>query len=109
MMRVGNIHVYSGHSLASQLMGAGEFDLQASMFLHHMDRHDDFAWQPAVEPVVVRPNGMGILVTSQAAAQALLWTEYMLTKGQERMHEVGRTPASKTCLLYTSDAADDLL
>lgn len=96
MMRTKNVQVYSGHSLASQLMGAGEFDLQASMFLHHMDRHDDFEWQPAVEPVVVRPNGMGILVTTQAPAQALLWTEFMLTRGQEQMFEVGRTPASKS-------------
>ena len=94
MMRARSVQVYSGHSLASQLMGAGEFDLQASMFLHHMDRHDDFEWRPAVEPVVVRPNGMGILVTSQSPAKALLWTEYMLTVGQQRMFEVGRTPAS---------------
>jgi iron(III) transport system substrate-binding protein len=95
-MRGGDIQVMRGHSLGAELLGAGEFSLHASMYHHHLPRIEGTGadWQPAIEPVIVRPNGVGIIASTERPATALLFTEFMLTVGQEMFAEVHRTPGS---------------
>lgn len=95
-MRRGNAQVFRGHSLGAELLGAGEFSVHASMYHHHLPRLEGTGseWQPPVEPVIVRPNGVGIIASTERPATALLFTEFMLTVGQEMFAEVHRTPGS---------------
>lgn len=92
----GDAQIFRGHSLGAELLGAGEFSLHASMYHHHLPRLDGTGaeWRPAVEPVVIRPNGVGMIASTERPATALLFTEFMLTVGQERFVEVHRTPGS---------------
>jgi iron(III) transport system substrate-binding protein len=88
--------VIRGHSLGAELVVAGEYDAHVSLYHHHTARHAEgpLGWQPPVEPVVVRPNGVGIVSTTSRPAASLLFLEFMLTDGQELLAEVGRTPGS---------------
>jgi len=88
--------VIRGHSLGAQLLVAGEYDVHASLYHAHTARHADgpMDWQPAIEPVVVRPNGIGIVSSSSRPASALLFLDYVLTDGQQMLADVGYTPGS---------------
>lgn len=86
----------SGHSVGSELLVAGEYDVHSSIYHHHLSRFPDspLEWQPPIEPIVVRPNGVGIMATTSRPAASLLMVEYMLTDGQPLLAEVGRTPGN---------------
>src|SRR5665648_879977 len=54
----------SGHSIGSQMLVAGEFDVNATMYHHHTDRFPEdapYEWEPPIEPIVIAPSGIGIL------------------------------------------------
>lgn len=88
-----------GHTTMSELLAAGEFDLSSSVYQHTSVQqvHDGapIAWEPAVEPLVMRPNGIGILSNTDAPATALLFTEYGITEGQKVIANLFRTPANE--------------
>ncbi|MPZ87298.1 MAG: extracellular solute-binding protein [Nitriliruptorales bacterium] len=85
-----------GHSVQNELLAGGEFDVAAATYMHRsMQFVNDgapVAWEPAVEPMIASPNGIGIHRDASRPATALLFIEYMLTDSQELMGELGRTP-----------------
>ena len=93
-----NSTVVDGHTLMAELLAAGEYDLTASSYQHRIPQlAKDGApveWQPAVEPAIVRPNGIGIHRDVKCPASALLFIEFTLTTGQETLLEYDRSPAS---------------
>jgi iron(III) transport system substrate-binding protein len=90
--------VVDGHTLMTELLAAGEFDVAASPYLHRvLQLKGDGAkieWEPAIEPLVARPNGIGIHSAAKNVAAAMLFTEYVLTDAQGLMLELDRQPAS---------------
>ncbi len=90
--------VVDGHTLMAELLAAGEYDLTASSYQHRIPQlakdGAPVAWEPAVEPAIVRPNGIGIHRDTDCPASALLFVEYSLTDGQEQLIEFDRSPAS---------------
>lgn len=90
--------VVDGHTLMAELLAAGEYDLTASSYQHRIPQlAKDGApveWQPAVQPAIVRPNGIGIHRDTDCPASSLLFVEFSLTKGQELLLEFDRSPAS---------------
>ena len=87
----------NGHSIGSQMLVAGEFDLNATMYHHHTTRFPEdapIAWDPPVEPIVISPTGVGILEATSRPATALLFVEFVLTDGQPLLAESGRTVGS---------------
>jgi iron(III) transport system substrate-binding protein len=82
-----NAKVIKGHSLGAQLLAAGEVDAQVPAYAHHMDNlAEDGApvtWTPAVEPVILRQNGVALLAGAQHPATAALFAEWALGPGQE--------------------------
>ena len=89
----------NGHSIGSQMLVAGEFDLNLTMYHHHTTRFPDdapLAWQPPIEPIVISPSGVGIVAATTRPASALLFTEFILTDGQPLLAESGRTVANTT-------------
>lgn len=88
-----------GHTVLTELLGAGEFDVVTSAYQHGVERikanGSPVEWQPAVEPLVVRPTGIAIHARTQAPATALLFVDWLLSDaGQSVLAERFRTPAS---------------
>ena len=81
-----NAKVVSGHSLGAQLLAGGEVDALVPAYAHHIDnlaaKDAPVSWMPAVEPVILRQNGVGILATAKHPAAAALFAEWALGPGQ---------------------------
>lgn len=87
-----------GHTLMTELLAAGEFDIASSVYKHRVEQLKKAGapveWEPAVQPIVLRPNGIGIIKSTQHPATSLLFVDFMLTDVQEMLLEFDRTPAS---------------
>lgn len=87
-----------GHTLMAELLAAGEYDVAASTYLHRiLQLKKDGApveWQGGPEPIVIRPNGIGIHRYAEKPASALLFLEFLLTDAQPMLLEIDRQPAS---------------
>lgn len=87
-----------GHTLMTELLAAGEYDAATSVYKHRVEQLKKegapVEWEPAVEPLVLRPNGIGILKSTEHPATSLLFADFMLTDVQDMLLEFDRTPAS---------------
>ena len=81
-----NAKVIEGHSLGAQLLAAGEVDALAPGYAHHIDglieKGAPVAWTPAVEPVILRQNGVAVMQDAKHPAAAALFAEWALGPGQ---------------------------
>lgn len=95
-----NASIVDGHTTMAELMGAGEFSIVASAYQHRIPQlQEDGApveWEPPPEPIIVRPNGVGIHRDTDAPAQSLLFVEYLLSDAQAMLAEFDRSPANTT-------------
>ena len=86
-----NASVAKGHTVQGELLSAGQFAVAVSSYSHTIDKAADkgapVAWKPEsgtpVQPVVVRPNGIGLMKTATNPCAAMLFVDYELTGGQE--------------------------
>jgi len=94
-----NATFVNGHSLMAQLTAAGEFDVTVNSYLHTvkelMDDGAPLAWEPAVEPLVSRSDGVAIVKGAEHPAAALLFVDYLLDEGQQVFADAYLTPARK--------------
>jgi iron(III) transport system substrate-binding protein len=99
--------IVKGHTLTGQLLAAGEFAAALSNYSYitqaTIDDGAPLAWQPPVEPLLPRPNGIGFVKGVPHPAAALLFYEWVLSDGQEVLQEQGIDP-SREDLLSTGDA-----
>ncbi|MDP9416735.1 MAG: extracellular solute-binding protein [Actinomycetota bacterium] len=98
-----NSKIAKGHTVQGELLSAGQFAVAISSYSHTIDKAADkgapVAWRPKngepVQPVVVRPNGIGLMKTASNPCAAMLFVDYELTGGQKVFEEnfrVGATP-----------------
>jgi iron(III) transport system substrate-binding protein len=93
-----NSQVVKGHTVQGELLSAGQFDVGVSLYSHTVDKAADggapVVWQPAtgqpVQPIVVRPNGIGLVKTATNPCAAMLFVDFELTGGQEVFKEAFR-------------------
>ncbi|WP_347058368.1 extracellular solute-binding protein [Blastococcus sp. HT6-30] len=86
-----NAQVAKGHTTQGELLSAGQFAVTVSSYSHTIDKAAaggaPVAWRPAdgepVQPIVVRPNGIGLVRTATNPCAAMLFVDYELTGGQE--------------------------
>lgn len=82
-----NAVIVKGHSLMDELLQAGDSAVVASDFQHLLRagvaKGAPVDFRPAVEPVVVRPNGAGLVRGARHPATAVLFVEWLLADGQE--------------------------
>jgi iron(III) transport system substrate-binding protein len=86
-----NSQVAKGHSTQGELLAAGQFDITVSSYSHTIDKAAadgaPVAWKPQngdpAQPLVVRPNGIGLVKTATNPCSALLFVDYELTGGQQ--------------------------
>ncbi|MPZ72358.1 MAG: extracellular solute-binding protein [Nitriliruptorales bacterium] len=103
-----NSVLVEGNTTHAQFLGAGEYGLSTSVYNHLVDELTDsgapVTREPPVEPIVVRPNGIGLLNTAQNPASAVLLFEWLLTEGQELLADEFRVPAREE--LQSEELAD---
>lgn len=91
--------VVDGHTLMTELTAAGEFDVGTSHYqhrvLHLQNEGAPLAWEPPIQPLVVRPNGVAVHRETDRPATALLFLEWFLgPEAQETLGGLERTPAN---------------
>lgn len=95
-----NARAVDGHTLMAELLVAGEFDAATSLYHHRVaefiSEGAPVSWEPPIRPVILRPNGVGIMKHTRSPATALLWVEFLLTDAQEIFAADYRGPASTT-------------
>jgi iron(III) transport system substrate-binding protein len=99
-----NSKVAKGHTTQGELLSAGQFSVAVSAYSHTIDKAADkgapVTWHPAsgqpVQPIVVRPNGMGLMKTAQHPAAAMLFLDWTLTEGQKAIADVFRVGSIPT-------------
>jgi iron(III) transport system substrate-binding protein len=95
---VNGAALVDGHTLMAELLAAGEYDIASSTYLHRILqlKKDDapVEWEGGPEPIIIRPNGIGIHRYAEKPASALLFLEFMLTDAQSLLLEIDRQPAS---------------
>ena len=98
-----NSKTVKGHTVQGELLSAGQFAVAVSSYSHTIDKAADkgapVAWKPQggepVQPVVVRPNGIGLMKTATNPCAAMLFVDYELTGGQEVFKEAFRVGATE--------------
>jgi iron(III) transport system substrate-binding protein len=94
-----NASVLKGHSLMAELLAAGEYAVAASNFTYQLEEDIDdgapVAWRPPVEPIVSRPNGVGLVRQARHPATAVLFVDWLLSDGQRVLRESKLDPARR--------------
>lgn len=96
-----NSQVAKGHTTQGELLAAGQFDVAVSSYSHTIDKAAAqgaaVTWRPAgtepVQPLIVRPNGIGLLKTATNPCAAVLFVDFELTGGQAVFREASRIGA----------------
>ncbi|MDX2706953.1 extracellular solute-binding protein [Streptomyces sp. PA03-6a] len=95
-----NVKVTKGHTVQGELLSAGQFSVALSVYSHTVDKAAakgaPVTYEPVVEPVILRPNGVGLMAHPRHPAAALLWTDWVLSEGQKVIAGSLRIPAAKT-------------
>ncbi|SMD22444.1 ABC transporter substrate-binding protein [Kibdelosporangium aridum] len=92
--------IVKGHTVQGELLSAGQFSLVASNYSYIVDRAKakgapvDFL--PFAQPVIARPNGVGLMKSAPHPAAAMLFTDWLLEEGQQVLVKDGLTPAVVT-------------
>jgi iron(III) transport system substrate-binding protein len=88
--------VVKGHTVMGELLSAGQFSVAASNYTYLVqqlvDKGAPVAYEPMVQPVLVRPNGFGLMKTAKHPATAMLFADWLLGEGQKTLIEEGLTP-----------------
>ncbi|MEA2472382.1 MAG: iron(III) transport system substrate-binding protein [Thermoleophilaceae bacterium] len=93
-----NARVAPSHAVMTELLGAGEFSVAATSYLHQLrdsvDKGAPVAYRPIAEPVLSRPNGVALLNSAEHPAAAVLFVEWLLgPDGQRELQRVNVQPA----------------
>lgn len=95
-----------GHVLLVQLIASGEVDVGLTAYYANAEsakkRSAPVEWAP-VEPVIARPQGIGVARNAPHPNAALLFADFMLSReAQEMMAGMGRTPVNRAVKTETS-------
>ncbi|HUL91572.1 MAG TPA: extracellular solute-binding protein [Burkholderiales bacterium] len=90
--------VRRGHVLLSEMVSAGEVPVSLTNYASNADsmkrRDKPIDWQP-VEPVIGRPQAIGLAAAAPHPNAALLFADFVLSpEGQQLFNSMGRFPAS---------------
>ena len=114
-----NSKIVKGHTVQAELLSAGEFSAGVSMYSHSTEdgtaEGRPITWQlpgGPVEPIVIRPNGGGLVGTAKHPAAAVLFMDFLLTDGQQNIadeYRIGSVPGAEDKLagLETIEVDED--
>lgn len=86
-----------GHTTTGTLLAAGEFSVAASNYSYLVEASKatgaPVEWKPPVEPIFSLPFGVAPIRNTPRPATALLFTDWLLSDGQEVLQELQLDPA----------------
>lgn len=89
--------IVKGHTVQGELLSAGQFSVVASNYSYIVERAKQKGapvdYLPFVQPVIARPNGVGLMKSAKHPAAALLFADWLLEEGQKVLTDEGLTPA----------------
>jgi iron(III) transport system substrate-binding protein len=89
--------IAKGHTVQGELLSAGQFSVVASNYSYIVQRAKakgaPVEYLPFVQPVIARPNGIGLMKSAKHPATAMLFADWMLEEAQKLLEEEGLTPA----------------
>lgn len=89
--------IVKGHTVQGELLSAGQFSVVASNYSYIVERAKQKGapvdYLPFVQPVIARPNGVGLMKSAKHPAAALLFADWLLEEGQKVLSDEGLTPA----------------
>lgn len=89
--------IAKGHSVQVELLSAGQYGVLASAYTNTVDRAKETGapvdYRPAVEPLIARANGVGLMKTATHPCAALLFTDWILEEGQAVLAEKRYVPS----------------
>ncbi|MDP9390874.1 MAG: extracellular solute-binding protein [Actinomycetota bacterium] len=96
-----NSQIAKGHTTQGELLSAGQFDVAVSSYSHTIDKAAaegaPVSYRPEggdpIQPIVVRPNGIGLVKTATNPCAAVLFVDFELTGGQDVFRENFRVGA----------------
>jgi iron(III) transport system substrate-binding protein len=98
-----NSKIAKGHTVMGELLSAGQFDVAPSIYSHTVsnaaEKGAPVTWKAngkPVEPVVLRPNGAGLMKSAKHPATAMLFLDFLLTDGQQAIAGANRIGAIPT-------------
>jgi iron(III) transport system substrate-binding protein len=98
-----NSKIAKGHTVMGELLAAGQFDVAVSIYSHTVDNAAEkgapVEWKldgKPIEPVVLRPNGAGLMKSAKHPATAMLFLDFLLTDGQQMIADANRIGAIPT-------------
>jgi iron(III) transport system substrate-binding protein len=98
-----NSKIAKGHTVMGELLAAGQFDVAPSIYSHTVanaaEKGAPVAWKvngKPIEPVVLRPNGAGLMKSAKHPAVAMLFLDFLLTDGQKAIAGANRIGAIPT-------------
>ncbi len=91
--------VRKGHVLMSEMVAAGEVPVSLTNYASNADsmkrRDKPIDWKP-VEPVIGRPQALGLAANAPHPNAALLFADFLLSpEGQQLLSSMGRFPSSQ--------------
>jgi iron(III) transport system substrate-binding protein len=99
-----NASFHDGHTTLAQLMLAGEFAVSPTLYTQSVDRELEadadapVAWRKSdgsfVEPILFFPQGSVLMKNAPHPAAAMLFMDFMVTRGQEILALEDRTPTA---------------
>lgn len=89
--------IVKGHTVQGELLSAGQFAVVASNYSYLVEgvkkKGAPVDYEPLVEPVIARPNGIGLMKSAAHPAAAMLFYDWLLEEGQKVISDLGLTPA----------------
>jgi len=89
--------IVKGHTVMGELLSAGQYAVIASPYTYAIERQKQegapVEYQPVVEPVIARPNGIALMKTATNPCSALLFTDWLLEEGQKIIAAQNLTPS----------------
>jgi len=87
-----------GRDALAEFVVAGEYGMAVGTYTQSIANFEDsapIAWEPPVEPLVQRPNGVAPMTGTDMPATALLFVDYMLSEaGQQKLASFDRIPTN---------------
>jgi iron(III) transport system substrate-binding protein len=106
-----NSSFIKGHTVMGELLGAGEYGIAASNYSYliqnGIEKGSPQAWKPPVEPIIARPNGVGIVRGARHPATAMLFNDWILGAGQKVLADLNLDVSRKD--LETAANAEQIL
>lgn len=89
--------IVKGHTVQGELLSAGQFSVVVSNYSYIVERAKakgaPVEYLPYVQPVIARPNGIGLMKGAKHPAAAMLFADWLLEEGQKVLADEGLTPA----------------